>query len=107
EVVRHESELAPYRPAVDTRMKAGGVRPRVDHLDLLAVDAGTHERPLDGLADRDDGRDAPGRVAEALKAIERKTDAAVEDQHRNPHEQPGHQREDRKSTRLNSSHDQI
>ena len=74
-------------------MELRGVRPRIDDLDLVGVDALLHEALLDRFADRDDGRDASGRVAETVERIEPEADAAVQDQDREPHEQARNHRE--------------
>src|SRR5439155_6640925 len=87
EVLRPERELAAHAAPVDARMELRGVRPRIDDLDLVGVDALLHEALLDRFADRDDGRDASGRVAETVERIEPEADAAVQDQDREPHEQ--------------------
>ena len=79
--------------AVHVGMKAREVGAGVDHLDLVAGHAGGDEAPLDRLADGDDGGDAPVRVAEAVPAVEREADAAVQDEHGDLDEEAGDQRE--------------
>ena len=88
-----EPELAPDGPAVHVGMKAGEIGAGVDHLDLVGGDAGGHESPLDRLADGDHGGDARGGVAEAVPAAQREAHAAAQDEHGDPDEEPGDERE--------------
>ena len=81
------------RAAVHAGMEALEIGARVDHLDLVGGHAGGDQPALDGLADGHDGGDAPVRVAEAVPAVEREADPAVEDEHGRAHEEPGEQGE--------------
>src|SRR5215470_20359931 len=88
-MLRTQSELAPDAASVHLGMESRQIRPRVDHLDLPGRHAGLDESALDRLAHRDHGGDPRRGVAEAIPAVEGKTDPSIEDEHRDPDEEAG------------------
>src|SRR4029453_13612847 len=99
-VLGSQAELAAHAEAVHAGVKALGVRPGVDHDDLVRGHSSRDQAALDGLRDGDDGRDTLRRVTQTVEAVEGKAHPPIEHEDGDLREEARHHGESSRATLL-------